>query len=142
MKTIQESIYPSHLGEREMERCRARVEYQIDYDALLEDSNLNTAQLGEIVELITETLCSGKKFISVGGEDYPAEVIKSRLKKLNSSHIEYVLCCLKKTTTPIRNIRKYLLTALYNAPATMDSYNTAEFNHHYAARHAMGERGA
>ena len=136
LKTHQEktdsikSIHPSHPDRREMERCRARVEVQIDYDALLEDTSLNAVQLDEIVALMTETLCSGKETISVGGEDYPAEVVKSRLKKLNSDHIEYVLLCLQRTATPIRNIRKYLLTSLYNAPLTMDSFYTAEYNRH------------
>ena len=81
--------------------------------------------------MVTETLCSGKEIIRVGGEDYPAEVIKGRFAKLTGDHVEYVMSCLKKKVTPVRNIRSYLLTALYNAPTSMDSYYIAEFNRHY-----------
>lgn len=125
------SIHQSHPTEREMERCRARVELQIEYDVLLENNSTSAAQLDEIVELVTETLCSGKEIIRVGGEDYPAEVIKGRFAKLTGDHVEYVMSCLKKKVTPVRNIRSYLLTALYNAPTSMDSYYIAEFNRHY-----------
>ena len=63
------------------------------------------------------------------GDDYPAEVVKSRFLKLNSSHIEYVLDRMRENTTYVRNIKKYLLAALYNAPATIDSYYASLVNH-------------
>lgn len=86
-------------------------------------------RLTEIAELVVETVCSDKKRIRIGGEDKPAEVVKSRFMKLGQFHIEYVLDCLDKNTTKIRNIRSYLLTTLYNAPLTMDSYYSAAVNH-------------
>lgn len=122
------SIHPILPEKRELDRCRARVEYQIEYDALLEDPRVNAAQLDEIVSLMTETLCSGKETISVGGEEHPAGTVKEQLKRLTSEHIEYVLLCMRRTTGPIRNIRRYLLTALYNAPMTLESFNQAEVN--------------
>ena len=122
------SIHPILPEKRELDRCRARVEYQIEYDALLEDPRVSAAQLDEIVSLMTETLCSGKETISVGGEEHPAETVKEQLKRLTSEHIEYVLLCMRRTTGPIRNIRRYLLTALYNAPMTLESFNQAEVN--------------
>ena len=67
----------------------------------------------------------------MAGDELPAELVKGRLLKLDSSHIEYVLDSIKKTTTAVRNIKKYLLTALFNAPATMSSYYTADFQHSY-----------
>ena len=67
--------------------------------------------------------------IRVAGDDYPAEVVKSRFLKLNSSHIEYVLDRMRENTTYVRNIKKYLLAALYNAPATIDSYYASLVNH-------------
>ena len=67
--------------------------------------------------------------IRIGGEDFPKEVVKSRLLKLNSGHIEYVINSLRENTTKVRNIKSYLLAALYNAPTTMDSYYRAEVNH-------------
>ena len=122
------SIHPILPEKRELDRCRARVEYQIEYDALLEDPRVSAAQLDEIVSLMTETLCSGKETISVGGEEHPAGTVKEQLKRLTSEHIEYVLLCMRRTTGPIRNIRRYLLTALYNAPMTLESFNQAEVN--------------
>ena len=104
------------------------MEYQIEYDALLEDPRVSAAQLDEIVSLMTETLCSGKETISVGGEEHPAETVKAQLKRLTSKHIEYALLCMRRTTGPICNIRRYLLTALYNAPMTLESFNQAEVN--------------
>ena len=98
------------------------MEYQIEYDALLEDPRVSAAQLDVIVSLMTETLCSGKETISVGGEEHPAETVKAQLKRLTSEHIEYVLPCMRRTTGPIRNSRRYLLTALYSAPVTLESF--------------------
>ena len=63
------------------------------------------------------------------GDDYPAEVVKSRFLKLDSSHIEYVLDRMRENTTYVRNIKKYLLAALYNAPATIGSYYTSLVSH-------------
>ena len=122
------SIHPSLSGKRELDRCRARVQYQIEYDALLEDPRVSAAQLDEIVALMAETLRSGKETISVGGEERPAGAVKAQLKRLTGEHIEYVLLCMRRTTGPIHNIRRYLLTALYNAPLTLESFDQAEVN--------------
>ena len=71
----------------------------------------------------------GKQTIRIAGDDYPAEVVKSRFLKLTASHIEYILDRMRENTTYVRNIKKYLLAALYNAPVTMDSYYTSLVNH-------------
>ena len=71
-----------------------------------------------------DTVCSRRETIRIAGDDYPAEVVKSRFLKLDSSHIEYVLDRMRENTTYVRNIKKYLLAALYNAPATIGSYYT------------------
>ena len=68
-----------------------------------------------MLEILVDTVCSTRKQIRIGGQDYPNEVVKSRLLKLDSSHIEYVMDSLHQNTTKVRNIRAYLLTALYNA---------------------------
>ena len=83
----------------------------------------------ELVELIVDTVCSARKTIRIAGDDYPAEVVKSRFMKLDSSHIEYVLSSMQENTTYVRNIKKYLLAALYNAPSTISSYYTSLVNH-------------
>lgn len=110
-----------------IEQCRARLCASIEYDTLCE--RYGPEQVNEIVELMTETVCSGKNRIRIAGEEKPAELVKERLLQLNFSHIEYVLNCMRNNTTKIRNIKGYLLTALYNAPATIDNYYRAEVNH-------------
>ena len=76
-----------------------------------------------------ETVCSTKKYIRVAGADYPAEVVRSRLLKLDMEHIRFVFACLKENTTKIRNIKQYLLTTLYNAPTTIGNYYSALVQH-------------
>ena len=109
---------------REYRRTLAEVKEQIEYDAL--DTPYDHERLDEIVEIMTETLCSRKPYIKVAGENYPAEVVKSRFKKLSYHHIEYVFLSLDKKHTEVRNIRQYLMTTLYHAPTTMSNYFDAE----------------
>lgn len=101
----------------------------IEYSYLVQDSHIDREQLDEIVDLIVDTVCSARKVIRIAGDDYPAEVVKSRFMKLDSSHVQYVMDCMKDNTTYVRNIKKYLLAALYNAPVTMDSYYTSLVSH-------------
>jgi len=121
-----------------MDEMMKRAQYRellkenIEYDILAENHRLDRDRIDELLELMTDTVCTRRKTLRIAGDDYPAEVVKSRLLKLNSMHIEYVLDCMKKNTTDIRNIRKYLLAALYNAPATIDSYYTSLVSHDMA----------
>ena len=115
------------------ERYRDLILENIDYDVLASDPHVDREQLDEIVELVQETVCSTRSRIRVAGNDYPAEVVRSKLLKLNSEHIRFVMDCLKQNTTRIRNIRQYLLTALFNAPSTMSSYYAALVAHDMAA---------
>ena len=101
----------------------------IEYDVLSQNVQLDKDRLDELVELMVDTVCSNREMIRVAGDDYPAEVIRSRFLKLNASHIEYVLDRMRENTTYVRNIKKYLLAALYNAPVTMDSYYTSLVSH-------------
>ena len=110
----------------------------IEYDILREDNTVNRDQLDEIAELIVDTVCSARKTIRIAGDDYPAEVVKSRFLKLDSSHVQYVIDCMKNNTTYVRNIKKYLLAALYNAPATINSYYSSLVQHDL---YGGGERG-
>ena len=118
-----------------MDRMGACVCYRevildnIEYSYLVQDSHIDREQLDEIVDLIVDTVCSARKVIRIAGDDYPAEVVKSRFMKLDSSHVQYVMDCMKDNTTYVRNIKKYLLAALYNAPVTMDSYYTSLVSH-------------
>jgi len=122
----------SRIGQdrmRERESYREVILENIDYDILTQDEKLDRDRLDELVELMVDTVCSNREMIRIAGDDYPAEVVKSRFLKIDSSHIEYVLERMRENTTYVRNIKKYLLAALYNAPVTMDSYYTSLVSH-------------
>ena len=110
----------------------------IEYSYLVQDSHIDREQLDEIVDLIVDTACSARKVIRIAGDDYPAEVVKSRFMKLDSSHVQYVMDCMKDNTTYVRNIKKYLLAALYNAPTTINSYYSSLVQHDM---YGDGQRG-
>lgn len=108
------------MGAREI--YREIILDNIGYEYLIQDSHIDREQLDEIAELIVDTVCSARKTIRIAGDDYPAEVVKSRFMKLDSSHVQYVMDCMRENTTYVRNIKKYLLAALYNAPGTISNY--------------------
>ena len=114
---------------RERESYRELILENIEYDYLIQSHQLDRDRLDELVELMVDTVCSRRETIRIAGDDYPAEVVKSQFLKLDSSHIEYVLDRMRENTTYVRNIKKYLLAALYNAPATIDSYYTSLVSH-------------
>ena len=114
---------------QERESYRELILENIEYDILVQNERLDRDRLDELVELMVDTVCSNREMIRIAGDDYPAEVVKSRFLKLNSSHIESVLDRMRENTTYVRNIKKYLLAALYNAPATIDSYYTSLVSH-------------
>ena len=114
------------------ESYRELILENIDYDILAGDPHVDREQLDEIVDLVQETVCSTRSRIRVAGNDYPAEIVRSKLLKLNSEHIRFVMDCLKQNTTRIRNIRQYLLAMLFNAPSTMNSYYAALVAHDMA----------
>ena len=121
------------LKKTKVESYRELILENIDYDILANDPHVDREQLDEIVDLVQETVCSTHSRIRVAGNDYPTEVVRSKLLKLNSEHIRFVMDCLKQNTTRIRNIRQYLLAALFNAPSTMSSYYAALVAHDMAA---------
>lgn len=88
----------------------------------------------QIVDLLVDTCDSKRKLIRIAGDDKPAEVVLSRLKKLNADHIRFILDCLAANTSPIRNMKQYLLAALFNAPTTIQLYYQNKVNHDLAAR--------
>lgn len=122
---------PAEPKGREMDcaQIRAWILENIDYDALWQRLDSSREELDELVELIVETVCARRKTIRIAGSEFPHEVVRSRFLKLNAIHVEFVLDCLKKNTTAVRNMKQYLLTALFNAPATMANYYTALVNH-------------
>lgn len=94
---------------------------------------MDKERLDEIVDLMLETVCSARKTLRIAGDDYPAELVKSKFLKLNSSHIEFVMDCMRENTTKIRNIKQYLRAVLFNAPSTIDNYYTALVAHDMAS---------
>jgi hypothetical protein len=113
----------------QMELYRDLIKENISYEILRQDMPYDCDRLDEIVELMVETVCSTRKQIRVSGSDYPAQVVKSRLLKLDSEHIRFVFDCMRQNTTKVRNIRQYLLAVLFNAPTTIGNYYSALVNH-------------
>ena len=116
----------------QMEEYRALIRNNIQYPLLAAQNPEDTDLLDEIVELMTETVCARRKTTRVCGSDFPAEVVRSRLLKLDAEHIRFVLKCLHENTSKIKNIKQYLLATLYNAPVTINSYYGALVNHDLA----------
>lgn len=108
-------------------QIREQVRSCICYDCIVDSTN--QGRLDEIVELIVETVCSEKPYITVSGIEYPAALVKERLMQINSLHIEYIFSCLEKSSHEIHNIKRYLLATLFNAPTTMSSYYEAQVRH-------------
>ena len=113
----------------ERERYREIIEENIEYEIMKDRPDGD--RLGEIVEIMLDAVCSTAPTIRINGEDMPQQAVKSRFLKLDSSHIEYVFHAMKECPSDIRNIRAYLLTTLYNAPATMDNFYSAKVNHDF-----------
>lgn len=105
------------------------VKDNIDYDVLISRHYLEKSMIDGMVNLIVETIISENDYIIISSTKFPKEAVKSRFSKLDISHIEYVLECMNHNTTNIKNIKKYLLAALYNAPTTIDSYYKARVQH-------------
>ena len=108
------------------------IKENIEYPFLLERYPFERDVIEGIYELILETVLSQKDKIYIAKDCYPAELVKSRFLKLDFGHIEYILTCMKNNTAKVRNIKKYMLAALFNAPTTIGNYYQAEVNHDMA----------
>ena len=113
----------------EREQYRDLIRENIEYDILAKNNPADRIRLDELVELMLDTVCSNRSSIRIAGDEFPTEVVKSRFLKLEAQHIQYVLDSLKDNPPHIRNIKKYLLAALYNAPLTIENYYAAQINH-------------
>jgi hypothetical protein len=114
-----------------IEIYREIIMENIDYANLCEQYKYSVDIINEILELMLESVCTKRNVIRISGEDKPAALVKSRLLKIDFTHIEYVLECMDKNTTDIRNIKNYLLTAIFNAPNTIGSYYKSRVNHDF-----------
>lgn len=123
-QSITEEAAPDVMG---YDEARETVKENIEYEILSE--RYPVERLDEIVDIASEALCSMHSTFSLGKDTYPYALVKDRLLRLDSSHIEYILDCIDGNTTDIRNIKPYMLKTLINAPATMDSYYRTKVNH-------------
>ena len=119
----------SGINQGEMDAYRGLIRENIGYDDFVRERPYDAGQLDEMVELMVEAVCSKRKNIRVSGNDFPQAVVKSRLLKLDGEHIRFVFDCLRENTTQVRNMKQYLLTVLYNAPATIENHYAAQVNH-------------
>lgn len=106
------------------------IKENIEYDYYMKYGDWQDKALyDELFEVICEVVCVKHKTVRIGGDDYPYELVKSKFLKLNSSHLNYVIGCMKNTTTKITNIKAYMVTTLYNAPSTINHYYQQEVQH-------------
>ena len=118
----------------ERNRYEEIIRQNLDYDILCQDPKFDNDRFQEMIDIMLDAVCSTAPTIRINGEDMPQQVVKSRFLKLNSSHIEYVFEVMNKNPADIRNIKAYLLTALYNASLTIDNYYSALVNHDFYGR--------
>ena len=131
----EDSIYPIYPTKEKdamdvTEVYRRIVKENISYETLY--SNLPIMQrqmLDEMVELMVEVLAVNRKVLRISGTDYPYQLVKNRFLCIGQDHVEYVLHCLEQTASRIGNIKAYILTSLFNATATMDTYYTMAVQH-------------
>lgn len=134
-KTDMNQTDLSFLPGRESKRNDAYAQYEayfreeLEIPILIQGNRSEKETLEGILDLLAETCSSKRKTIRIAGDDKPIEIVKGRLMKLNSLHIQYVLDCLKENTTYVRDMKQYLLTTLFNAPVTIDSYYQARVNY-------------
>ena len=126
---IGSSQMRSAEGMTTMQAYGSLIKENIDYDNLLITHPFEQELINGIYELILETVLCQNEEILIASNRYPVQFVKSKFLKLKYSHIEYVIECLKKNTSKVKNIKKYMLAALFNAPATIDGYYQAEVNH-------------
>lgn len=113
--------YPSNQEQQDkVEQVRQEVRQQVCYDVLVQ--RMDQELLDELVGLIVETLCDKAQTLRIGSHDYPVALVQERMRQIDSFCLEYVCACLRKSNPSIRNIKQYLLMALFNAPVTMSHY--------------------
>nr|WP_296964223.1 DUF6017 domain-containing protein [uncultured Mediterraneibacter sp.] len=106
------------------------IKDNIEYDHHMKYDQENDREIyDELFQVICDVVCVKRETVKIAGEDYPYALVQSQFLKLKGSHLEYVIFCMKKTTTKITNIKAYMITALYNAPATLNHFYQQEVQH-------------
>lgn len=104
----------------------------LDIESLKERYPYSREHIDEILEIILDVVCSNRKQIRIAGDDKPVQVVKSQFMKLDYSHIEFVLNCMKENTTQIKNMKQYILAVLYNETITINNYYSSLVQHDMA----------
>ena len=125
-------------GMDKMEAYRQLIKENISYDILVQDNPHDRERLDGFVEMMAETCCSNSRSIRINQDDMCTGVVKSRFLKLDMQHIRYVMDCMDRNTTRVGNIRAYTMSALFNAPATMNQYYASLVQHHMAEGFGAG----
>lgn len=123
--------YPS-IARYDYEDTISHLKEQFEYESLSQQGSIDLDLADEIILIMADTICSTAKTVRLGKQDIPTELMRSRFFSLNADHLEYVIDCFKSNTSKVRNVRSYLLTSLYNAPTTLQSYYQAEVSHDMA----------
>lgn len=131
-KNNTELNYPFLPDESDREQLEDYFYQALEVELLLRLCPDDEDTIYQIVDLLVDTCSTKRKMLRIAGDDKPAEVVRSRLKKLNADHIRFVLGCLAENTSPVRNMKQYLLAALFNAPTTMNLYYQNKTNHDFA----------
>ena len=127
--SVDEKRFDSDNRSEDYQAYENLVKETIDYESLEITHHDDMRQVDEVVNLIVETVMCKNDKILIASNWYPASLVKKKFLMLTYSHIEYVLHCMRGNTTKVKNIKKYLLAALFNAPSTMNGYYQAEVNH-------------
>ena len=127
--SVDEKRFDSDNRSEDYQAYENLVKETIDYESLEVTHHDDMRQVDEVVNLIVETVMCKNDKILIASNWYPASLVKKKFLMLTYSHIEYVLHCMSGNTTKVKNIKKYLLAALFNAPSTMNGYYQAEVNH-------------
>ena len=132
----------TRIDKRDREEYRKQIKENIDYEVLVSDDPDHIDILDEILNLMVDVVCANTEYIRVSGDDKPADTVRSQFLKLDSGHIKYVIDALQENTTKIRNMRQYLIAALYNAPMTIGNYYRSLVNHDmYGKKTGSGNGG-
>ena len=126
---VMDTMRSDAISVQAVNAYRELIRENIGYEDLLESYPYDGELIDGIADLILETVVGGGDYILIASSCYPAELVKSKLLKLEYAHVEYVIACMKRITTRIWNIKKYLLAALFNAPSTIGGYYQVEVNH-------------
>ena len=96
------------------EVVKSNINYS-DYALWAEESNgyMTVDELDEIVQMIVRAICSRKKSERICGQEFPREVIKAAMLKVDRICLENAIEQMKQTDN-VRNYEKYLISTLFN----------------------------